>query len=105
KVYRFHGRVSPLVVDLNNKDGAAGRNSSALAACPHADSALRRLVSHGTRSRPMSLIQIIDFETTQFDDMTAAVEEYRAATQGKRTSGRARTARDRNRPNHYVTIV
>ena len=50
-------------------------------------------------------IQIIDFETTQFDEMTAAVEEYRAATQGKRTSGRARTGRDRNRPNHYVTIV
>ena len=53
----------------------------------------------------MPFIQIIDFETGNFDEMTAAVEEFRKATEGKRGTVRARTGKDRDRENHYLTIV
>jgi quinol monooxygenase YgiN len=53
----------------------------------------------------MPFIQIIDFETGNFDEMQAAVEEFRKATEGKRGTTRARTGKDRDRENHYVTIV
>ena len=53
----------------------------------------------------MSFIQIIDFDAANYDEMQAAVDEYRKATEGKRTTARARTGKDRDRENHYVTIV
>ena len=53
----------------------------------------------------MSFIQIIDFESSNYDEMQAAVDEFRKATEGQRTTARARTGKDRDRENHYVTIV
>ena len=53
----------------------------------------------------MPFIQIIDLETDNFDEMTAAIDEFRKATEGKRATVRGRTGQDRDRKNHYVTIV
>ena len=53
----------------------------------------------------MPFIQIIDVETANYDEIQAAVDEFRKATEGKRSTTRARTGKDRDRPNHYVTIV
>ena len=50
-------------------------------------------------------IQVIDFETDKIDEGRAAVEEYRAATQGRRTVKRGILAADRDRPGHYLNLV
>ena len=53
----------------------------------------------------MPFIQILEYETSRFDEITAAVDEYREATKGKRVTARARVGKDRERANRYVTIV
>jgi hypothetical protein len=50
-------------------------------------------------------IQVIEFETDNIDEGKKHVDEYRAKTQGKRTSQRAILAKDRDKANHYVNIV
>ena len=53
----------------------------------------------------MSFVQIIEYRTSDPDGMRAADEEWRTASEGKRTARRAITTRDRNDPNRYLTIV
>jgi len=53
----------------------------------------------------MGFIQIIDFRTSDIDGLKKADEEWRAATEGKRTLRREIMTRDRNDPSHYVLIA
>lgn len=53
----------------------------------------------------MGFIQIIDFNTTRFDEAERHVEEFRKATEGKRTTQRVRVCKDRDKPGHYFTIA
>lgn len=50
-------------------------------------------------------IQIIDFNTSRFDEADEHVEEFRKATEGKRTAQRVRVCKDRDKAGHYFTIA
>ena len=49
----------------------------------------------------MAFIQIVEFRTSRFDEGQKFVDEYRAATEGKRTTTRVRVGEDRDHPGHY----
>ena len=53
----------------------------------------------------MAFVQIIEFTTTQPDEIEALVSEWRTKTAGRRTAERATFTQDRERPNTYVQIV
>jgi quinol monooxygenase YgiN len=53
----------------------------------------------------MAFIQIIDSHTSKFDEVNALEDEWRAATEGKRTLRRSVVGRDRNDPSHFVIIA
>jgi hypothetical protein len=53
----------------------------------------------------MAFVQIIDMHTSRFEELTALEEEWRAATEGKRTLRRSMLARDRHDPQHYVILA
>jgi hypothetical protein len=53
----------------------------------------------------MAFIQVIDFRTNRIDEGRAAVDEYRASTEGRRTARRGILTKDRDEENHYVNIV
>ena len=53
----------------------------------------------------MRFVQIIEYTTSKPDEMQAAVDEYLAATEGKRSTGAGMNARDRDQPNRYYQIV
>lgn len=53
----------------------------------------------------MSFIQVIDFRTSSYDEFRALEEQWRAATEGKRTVRRSIVGRDRNDPNHYLVLA
>lgn len=53
----------------------------------------------------MAFVQIIDYETTQADDVNVLFDEWLTATQGKRTASHELHTRDRQNPAHFVDIV
>ena len=53
----------------------------------------------------MPFVQIIDFNTSRFNDADEYVDEFRKATEGRRTVQRVRVCRDRDKPGHYFTIA
>ena len=53
----------------------------------------------------MAFVQIIDMHTSRFDEINALEDEWRSATEGKRTLRRSIVARDRNDPEHYVVLA
>ncbi|MDI3405532.1 ester cyclase [Streptomyces cavernicola] len=53
----------------------------------------------------MKFVQIIDYKTSQFDAMSAVLDQWVEQTKGKRTTGHAVTGKDRSDSNHYVDIV
>ncbi len=53
----------------------------------------------------MTFVQIIEFNTPDIDSIRQIDEEWRRATEGKRTVRREILARDRNRPGRYLAIV
>jgi len=53
----------------------------------------------------MKFIQIIEYTTTKPDEAQAVLDEYLAATEGKRADARGTVTRDRDKPNTYVQIV
>jgi hypothetical protein len=50
-------------------------------------------------------IQIIEYETTHGDDVNALLDEWIAATEGKRTATHDMHTQDRDRPGRYVDII
>lgn len=53
----------------------------------------------------MAFIQIVELRTSKFDEISKLEEEYRAATEGKRTTRRAIITRDRNDPERHLVLV
>jgi hypothetical protein len=53
----------------------------------------------------MAFVQIIDMKTSKFDGISELNQEWRKATDGKRTLRRSIVGRDRNDPNHYVVLA
>ena len=50
-------------------------------------------------------LQIADQRTTKLDEMMKLEEEWRNATEGKRTIRRSVVARDRNMPDRYLVLA
>ena len=50
-------------------------------------------------------VQVIEFSTDRIEEGQAAVDEYRASTEGRRTNTRGILAADRDNPGKYVNIV
>jgi hypothetical protein len=50
-------------------------------------------------------VQIIEFRTDKIDEGQKYVDEYRAKTEGKRTSRRGILAKDRDEANRYFNLV
>lgn len=53
----------------------------------------------------MAFVQIIEMHTANFDEVMKLEEEWRNATEGKRTLRRAIVGRDRNDPDHCVVLA
>ena len=53
----------------------------------------------------MSFIQIIDIRTKNIDEIRALEDEWRAATEGKRTLRRSIVAQDRNDPDRHLVLA
>ncbi|HVX42912.1 MAG TPA: hypothetical protein VHC49_03470 [Mycobacteriales bacterium] len=50
-------------------------------------------------------IQLVEFETTRFDEGKSLNEEYRAKVRGKGSGRRSTVCQDRDNPNHYVVAI
>lgn len=50
-------------------------------------------------------IQLIEFETTRFEETKEYNNEYRAKVQGKGTGRRSTVCKDRDHPNRYIVAV
>jgi quinol monooxygenase YgiN len=50
-------------------------------------------------------VQVIQFKTSKFDEMQKVVDKWREATEGKRTTQRVMTGRDRDNPNQYFVVA
>ena len=53
----------------------------------------------------MAFVQIIDMRTANFEGVAKLEEEWRNATEGKRTLRRSVVGRDRKDPEHYVVLA
>lgn len=57
------------------------------------------------RRPAVTFMQLIEFRTANIDGFRAVDDEWRNATEGKRTARRALLARDRNDPDRYFAVV
>jgi hypothetical protein len=53
----------------------------------------------------MAFIQIMDMHSSKFDEIQKLDDEWRHATEGKRTLQHSIVARDRKDPEHYVVLA
>lgn len=53
----------------------------------------------------MEFIQIIECRTSRFDEINALEDEWRKATEGRRTLRRSIITRDRNDPERYLIVA
>jgi hypothetical protein len=53
----------------------------------------------------MTFIQVIDYESDQGEELESLLDEWRDASEGRRSTALSVTCRDRDRPDHYMTIV
>ncbi len=53
----------------------------------------------------MAFVQIIEFHTSQPDEMRKVADEWEKATEGKRKAGRRVLCQDRDQPGRYFNIV
>ena len=53
----------------------------------------------------MQFIQIIEMRTDKYEEIDALEQEWRAATEGKRTLRRAIVGRDRNDPKRHLVLA
>jgi quinol monooxygenase YgiN len=53
----------------------------------------------------MQFIQTLEFRTSEFDKISALDDEWRAATDKKRTLRRSIVCRDRNDKNRYIVLA
>ena len=53
----------------------------------------------------MAFVQVIEFDTSKFDEVQAIGQEWEAAAGGESKARRRVLCQDRDRPGHYVNIV
>ena len=53
----------------------------------------------------MEFVQIIELHTSNFDEIAKLEEQWRQATEGKRTLRRSIVTRDRKDPNRYLVLA
>jgi quinol monooxygenase YgiN len=53
----------------------------------------------------MGFIQTIEYSTSRIDEVRQLVDDFRANTEGTRTTARGTVCADRDQANRYVTIV
>ncbi len=53
----------------------------------------------------MSFVQLIEYETTQPEEIKRLEREWLRATEGRRTLRRSVVTRDRNNPDHYLSVA
>jgi hypothetical protein len=53
----------------------------------------------------MSFVQIVEFNTSNFDEIKALEDEWRKETAGSRPGTRITTCKDRDRDGHYFVIA
>jgi hypothetical protein len=53
----------------------------------------------------VKFVQIIEFATSRYDEVDKLMDEWMAATEGKRTPTHEISGRDRDQPNTYLQIV
>ena len=53
----------------------------------------------------MRFVQIMEFQTSRIDEIMALDNEWRDATQGKRTATAMSITKDRDRPDTYVWMI
>ena len=53
----------------------------------------------------MAFIQLIEITTTRLEDIEAIMQQWLAATEGKRRAYRSTLTKDRDRPDTYIQIV
>jgi quinol monooxygenase YgiN len=50
-------------------------------------------------------VQIIQYKTSKFDEMQALIDNFRAQTEGKRTTIRGMACRDRDNAGQFLNII
>jgi quinol monooxygenase YgiN len=50
-------------------------------------------------------VQIIQYKTSKFDEMQKLIDKFRADTEGKRTTIRGMTCRDRDNAGTFMNII
>jgi hypothetical protein len=53
----------------------------------------------------MSFVQIVEFNSTKFEEMQALSERWRKESEGRRARARVMSCRDRDRADRFVVIV
>lgn len=53
----------------------------------------------------MGFVQTIEMKTSRFDEIERVQEEWRAATEGRRSATRSLVTQDRDRPDTFVVVV
>jgi quinol monooxygenase YgiN len=53
----------------------------------------------------MEFVQVMEFQTSQLDQVKALDQRWRAETEGKRTATSMMITQDRDRPGTYVWII
>ncbi|MFI5054125.1 MAG: hypothetical protein ACHQDE_07165 [Acidimicrobiia bacterium] len=53
----------------------------------------------------MKFVQIIEFKTSRYDEIDKLMDEWMAASTGKRTPTHEISAKDRDQPDTYLQIV
>ena len=53
----------------------------------------------------MKFVQVIEFESGDYDGISKLEQEYRAKTEGRRSVGSSYACRDRDNPDNIVVVV
>jgi hypothetical protein len=53
----------------------------------------------------MTFVQIVDFETSRYEELQRVIDSWLEKSQGNRTAVRSVTGRDRENPQHFMTLV
>jgi hypothetical protein len=58
-----------------------------------------------TKGAPVPFIQLIEYQTSRIDEFNAALDDWLAATKGKRAATRGVQTKDRDATDTYVQLV
>ncbi len=53
----------------------------------------------------MGFVQIVEYMSSRTDEIEKLINDWRVATEGKRTTARVLVCKDRDKANHWYTIV